>query len=51
MGDSDKHPAEVQVKRGHSWSEQLGIAVGCLVENGRQELLDWAKEVGYEVFS
>ncbi|OCB87291.1 timeless-domain-containing protein [Sanghuangporus baumii] len=43
--DSDKHPAEVQVKRGYSWSEQLGIAVACLIENGQQEFLDWAKEI------
>ncbi|EJD01845.1 timeless-domain-containing protein [Fomitiporia mediterranea MF3/22] len=43
--ETDKHPAEVQVKKGFSWSEQLGIAIACLLENGQQELVDWVKEI------
>ena len=41
----DKVPLEVQVKKGYSWSEQLGIAIACLVENGQKELIDWVQEV------
>lgn len=38
-------PTDVQVKKGYSWSEQLGIAIACLVDNGQQNLIDWVKEV------
>ncbi|KAI5121938.1 hypothetical protein M0805_000267 [Coniferiporia weirii] len=38
-------PPDVQVKKGHSWSEQLGIAIACLVEKGQQDLIDWVKEI------
>ena len=41
----NKRPAEVQVKRGYSWSQQLGIAIACLVEKGEEKLIDWVKEV------
>ena len=41
-----KHARDVQVKKGYSWSEQLGIAIACLVEGGRLDLVDWIKEVG-----
>ncbi|KAF8513196.1 timeless protein-domain-containing protein [Gautieria morchelliformis] len=40
-----KHPQDVQVKKGYSWSEQLGIAVGCLVENDQRNLVEWIKEI------
>ncbi|THH04072.1 hypothetical protein EW145_g5791 [Phellinidium pouzarii] len=40
-----KLPPDVQVKKGYSWSEQLGIAIGCLVEKEEQELIDWVKEI------
>lgn len=43
--DDNKLPPEVRVKKGYSWSEQLGIAIGCLVENGQQELINWVQEV------
>ncbi|KAL5514636.1 hypothetical protein ACEPAG_1952 [Sanghuangporus baumii] len=45
VNDSDKHSSELKVKRGYSWSEQLGVAVACLIENEKQELLDWVKEI------
>lgn len=50
MDDSGDRPPEVQVKKGYSWSEQLGIAVACLIENGNQKLVDWAKEVRSDKF-
>lgn len=45
LDESDEAPAEVQVKRGYSWSQQLGIAIACLLESGKGELVDWVKEV------
>lgn len=42
----NRFPPDVQVKKGYSWSEQLGIAIGCLVEDGKTELIDWVKQVG-----
>ncbi|EMD36798.1 hypothetical protein CERSUDRAFT_105876 [Gelatoporia subvermispora B] len=36
---------EVQVKKGYSWSEQLGIAIGCLVEDGKKDLVEWTKQI------
>ncbi|KZT43312.1 timeless-domain-containing protein [Sistotremastrum suecicum HHB10207 ss-3] len=36
---------EVQVKKGYSWSEQLGIAIACLVEKGQLSLVDWVKQI------
>lgn len=38
-------PAEVKVKKGYSWSEQLGIVIKCLVEDSRMALIDWTKQV------
>lgn len=37
--------AEVRVKRGYSWSEQIGIAVAALVEDGQAGLVEWVKDV------
>ncbi|KAJ7075414.1 timeless protein-domain-containing protein [Mycena belliarum] len=36
---------EVQVKRGYSWSEQLGIAIAALVDTGQVERVNWTKDV------
>jgi len=35
----------VQIKKGHSWSEQIGIAIALLLENGKAELVNWTKDV------
>ena len=43
--EDTKFPSEVQVKKGYSWSEQLGVAIACLVEDGKTELIDWVKQV------
>jgi replication fork protection complex subunit Tof1/Swi1 len=40
---------EVQVKRGFSWSEQLGIVVAALVEADQRKLVDWTKDVSVVV--
>ena len=42
-----KHTQDVKVKKGYSWSEQLGIAIACLVENDQRYLVDWIKEVNH----
>lgn len=41
----DEPPPEVQVKKGYSWSDELGIAIAALVEDGQKNLIDWTKEV------
>lgn len=38
-------PAEVKVKKGYTWSQQLGIAIACLVEKEQKHLVDWVREV------
>ena len=41
----DRWPAEVKVKKGYSWPEQMGIAIKCLVDEGKEKLVEWVKEV------
>lgn len=36
---------EVQVKKGYSWSEQIGITVAALIEDGKTELVEWVKDI------
>jgi hypothetical protein len=43
--DDGGFSGEVQVKKGYSWSEQIGIAVAALVEEGKSELVEWVKDV------
>jgi replication fork protection complex subunit Tof1/Swi1 len=38
--------AEVGVKKGFKTSEQIGIAVACLVEEDSKQLIDWVMDVG-----
>ncbi|KDQ07544.1 hypothetical protein BOTBODRAFT_192367 [Botryobasidium botryosum FD-172 SS1] len=42
---NSKFPPDVIVKKGYTWSQQLGIAIGCLVEDGKTELIDWVKNI------
>ncbi|KAJ7786448.1 timeless protein-domain-containing protein [Mycena metata] len=37
--------AEVQVKRGYSWSEQMGIAIKALQEAGEGNRVDWTVDI------
>lgn len=37
--------AEVEVKKGYSWSDQIGIAIAALVDGGRKDLVIWTQEV------
>ncbi|KAI5989865.1 timeless protein-domain-containing protein [Pisolithus marmoratus] len=43
--ENRKFSTEVQVKRGYSWSEQIGIAVAALIEDGKTELVEWVKDI------
>lgn len=43
--DNGDSSGEIQVKKGYSWSEQIGIAVAALVEEGKSELAEWVKDV------
>ncbi|KAG1737798.1 timeless protein-domain-containing protein [Suillus lakei] len=42
--EDTKFPPEVQVKKGYSWSEQIGIAIAALVDDGKTELVEWVKD-------
>lgn len=48
--EDTRFPADVQVKKGYSWSEQLGIAIAALVDAGQQILVDWTKDVSLVLF-
>ncbi|KAG0699398.1 timeless protein-domain-containing protein [Suillus ampliporus] len=43
--EDTRFPPEVQVKKGYSWSEQIGIAIAALVEDGKTELVEWVKDI------
>ncbi|KAI6124102.1 timeless protein-domain-containing protein [Pisolithus croceorrhizus] len=43
--DNRNFSTEVQVKKGYSWSEQIGIAVAALIEDGKTELVEWVKDI------
>ncbi|KAG1814818.1 hypothetical protein EV424DRAFT_1413535 [Suillus variegatus] len=43
--EDTRFPPEVQVKKGHSWSEQIRIAIAALVDDGKTELIEWVKDV------
>jgi replication fork protection complex subunit Tof1/Swi1 len=36
---------DVHVKKGYSETDQLGIVIATLVEEGNMELVDWTKDV------
>ncbi|KAF8909752.1 timeless protein-domain-containing protein [Gymnopilus junonius] len=43
--EDTRFPPEVVVKKGYSWSDQVGIAVASLVEAKQEELIKWATEI------
>lgn len=43
--DNGSFSGEVRIKKGYTWSEQIGIAVAVLVEEGKSELVEWVKDV------
>ncbi|KAF9061339.1 timeless protein-domain-containing protein [Rhodocollybia butyracea] len=43
--EDTRFPQEVQVKKGYSWSDQVGIAIAALVEAGQTELVLWTQEI------
>ncbi|EPQ50778.1 timeless-domain-containing protein [Gloeophyllum trabeum ATCC 11539] len=45
MVEDKRFPPDVQVKKGYSWSEQVGIAVACLTDDGKRELVEWVKDI------
>ncbi|KAI0772965.1 timeless-domain-containing protein [Trametes elegans] len=40
-----RFPQDVQVKKGYSWSEQVGIAMAALIEKGQQNLIEWTRQI------
>lgn len=45
MVEDKRFPPDVQVKKGFSWTEQMAIAIACLVEDEKMELINWIKDV------
>lgn len=43
--EDTRFPPDVQVKKGYSWSEQLGIAIAALVDGGQEDLIGWVQDV------
>ncbi|KAG6918286.1 hypothetical protein DXG01_015378 [Tephrocybe rancida] len=43
--EDTKFPPDVEVKKGYSWSDQLGITIASLVEAGETVLVQWTKEI------
>ncbi|RDB17381.1 Topoisomerase 1-associated factor 1 [Hypsizygus marmoreus] len=43
--EDTRFPPDVEVKKGYSWSDQLGIAIASLVEAGQEELIHWTKDI------
>ncbi|KAF9266348.1 timeless-domain-containing protein [Marasmius fiardii PR-910] len=43
--EDTRFPQDVEVKKGYSWSDQLGITVATLVESGNLELVEWLQEI------
>ena len=40
-----KKVGEVEVEPGFSHTQQIGIAMACLIEDGKQRLIDFVKDV------
>ncbi|KAF8237621.1 timeless-domain-containing protein [Tricholoma matsutake] len=43
--EDTKFPPDVEVKKGYSWSDQLGIAIASLIEGGQEDLVNWTKDI------
>lgn len=40
-----RFPQEVRVKKGYTWTQQLGIAVAALMDDGKLALIEWTRQV------
>ncbi|KAI0033017.1 timeless protein-domain-containing protein, partial [Vararia minispora EC-137] len=43
--EDTRFPPDVQVKKGHSWSEEVGIAMAALAGAGKADLIEWTKDI------
>ncbi|KAF9484295.1 timeless-domain-containing protein [Pholiota conissans] len=43
--EDTRFPPDVEVKKGYSWSDQLGIAIAVLVEANQKGLVDWVTQI------
>lgn len=41
----NRWPQDVHVKKGYTFTQQLGIAVAALVDDGKMALIEWVKQV------
>jgi len=43
--DDTRFPQDIEVKKGYSWSDQLGIVIASLAEANQEDLVKWTTEV------
>lgn len=46
----NRWPPDVRVKKGYTWTQELGIAIAALVDDGKMSLIDWTKKVRYNLY-
>lgn len=47
--EDTRFPPDVGIKKGYSWSDQLGIVIAALVEAAQTDLVTWTQQVYREV--
>ncbi|KAF9001196.1 timeless protein-domain-containing protein [Cyathus striatus] len=45
VAENTRFPPDIKVKKGYSWSDQIGIAIAALVDEGQIALVQWTKEL------
>ncbi|KAI0322279.1 timeless protein-domain-containing protein [Amylostereum chailletii] len=43
--EGSKHPPDVQVKKGYTWSQQVAIAMAALEDANQGDLIEWTKDI------
>ncbi|TFK32404.1 timeless protein-domain-containing protein [Crucibulum laeve] len=43
--EDTQFPPDVEIKKGYSWIDQLGIAIASLVDTGQLELVNWTQDI------
>jgi len=43
--EDTRFPPDVGIKKGYSWSDQLGIVIAALVEAAQTDLVTWTQQV------
>jgi hypothetical protein len=49
VGGGSRFAPDVYVKKGYSWSDQLGIVIAALVDAAQSGLVKWTRDVSFFV--